>query len=44
MGSLTTKELKKKYSSRPVGGTEMGSLAERTGAGEVAASELGGST
>ena len=29
-GSLTTKELKKKYSSRPVGGEEMGSRVERT--------------
>ena len=29
-GSPTTKELKKKHSSRPVGGVEMGSWAERT--------------
>ena len=29
-GSLTTKELKKKHSSRPVGGEEMGSRVERT--------------
>ena len=29
-GSPTTKELKKKHSSRPVGGTETGSRAERT--------------
>ena len=29
-GSLTTKELKKKHSSRPVGGVEMGSWAKRT--------------
>ena len=29
-GSLTTKELKKKHSSRPVGGAETGSQVERT--------------
>ena len=29
-GSLTTKEIKKKHSSRPVGGTEMGSWVEMT--------------
>ena len=29
-GSLTTKKLKKKHSSRPVGGLEIGSQAERT--------------
>ena len=29
-GSLTTKAIKKKYSSRPLGGAETGSLAERT--------------
>ena len=29
-GSLTTKELKEKHSSRPVGGAEMGSQVERT--------------
>ena len=29
-GSLTTKEIKKKHSSRPVGGAETGSWAERT--------------
>ena len=29
-GSLTTKELKKKQSSRPVGGADMGSQVERT--------------
>ena len=29
-GSPTTKELKKKHSSRPVGGAEMGSRVERT--------------
>ena len=29
-GSLTTKEIKKKHSSRPVGGAETGSRAERT--------------
>ena len=29
-GSLTTKEIKKKHSSRPVGGAEMGSWVERT--------------
>ena len=29
-GSPTTKEIKKKHSSRPVGGAEMGSRAERT--------------
>ena len=28
-GNLTTKELKKKHSSRPVGDSEMGSRAER---------------
>ena len=30
-GSLTTKELRKTHSSRPVGGVEMGSWVERTG-------------
>ena len=39
-GSLTTKELKKKHSFRPVGGVEMGSWAERTPA-KVAAGGLG---
>ena len=34
-GTLTTKELKKKHSSRLVGGVEMGSWAERT-CGKVA--------
>ena len=29
-GSPTTKEIKKKHSSRPVGGAETGSWAERT--------------
>ena len=29
-GSLTTKELKKKHSSRPIGGAETGNQAERT--------------
>ena len=29
-GSLTTKKLKKKHSSRPVGGAETGSWVERT--------------
>ena len=29
-GSPTTKEIKKKHSSRPVGGAEMGSRMERT--------------
>ena len=29
-GSPTTKELKKKHSSRPIGGAETGSWAERT--------------
>ena len=29
-GSPTTKEIKKKHSSRPVGGVEMGSWVERT--------------
>ena len=29
-GSLTTKELKKKHSFRPVGGAEMGSREERS--------------
>ena len=47
--SLTTKELKKKHSPRPVGGAEMGSRAERThskaaagGPREVAAGREGG--
>ena len=49
-GSPTTKELKKKHSSRPVGGAETGSWGGedsqqgngwRTGAGEVAAGGLG---
>ena len=50
-GSLTTKELKKKHSSRPVGGAETGSQAEGThgkvAAGrprEAMACELGGPT
>ena len=42
-GSPTTKELKKKHSSRPVGGAETGSWAERT-CGKAAAGEPGGST
>ena len=37
--SLTTRELKKKHSFRPVGGAEMGSQAERI-QGEVAAGRL----
>ena len=37
--SLTTKELKKKHSSRPGGGAEMGSWAERTH-GKVAAARM----
>ena len=36
MGSLTTKELTKKHSTRQVGGAEMGSRAGRT-CGKVAA-------
>ena len=46
-GSLTTKELKKKHSSRLVGGVEMGSWPERTqgkvvaGPGEVVTSRQG---
>ena len=50
-GSLTTKELKKKHSSRPVGRVEMGIQAERTlgtvvasGPGEVVDCRLGGPT
>ena len=50
-GSLTTKELKKKHSSRPVGGAETGGRVERTPSkaaagrpGKVVAGELGGST
>ena len=50
-GSLTTKELKKKHSSRPVGGVEMGSWAKRTlaklaagGPGEMVACGLCGPT
>ena len=39
-GSLTTKELKKKHSSRPVGGAEMGSWAEKT-CSKAAAGRLG---
>ena len=39
-GSLTTKELKKKHSSRPVGGVEMGSRVERT-RGKVVAGRPG---
>ena len=35
-GSPTTKELKKKHSSRPVGEAEMGSQAERTQSNAVA--------
>ena len=42
-GSLTTKELKKKHSSRPVGGAEMGSQVERTH-GKAVAGGLGGPT
>ena len=51
--SLTTKELKKKYSSRLAGGTEMGSWGREdswqggvwtTGAGEAAAGRPGGLT
>ena len=38
-GSPTTKEIKKKYSSRPVGGVETGSRAERT-QGKVVAGGL----
>ena len=46
-GSLTTKDLKKKLSSRPVGGVEMGIGAGRTlreVAGEVVAGGDGGPT
>ena len=46
-GSLTTKELKKKYSPRPVGGAEMGSWGRnswKTEAGEVAAGRVGSPT
>ena len=52
-GSLTAKELKKKHSSIPVGGTEMGSWegedtgqggSLRTGVGEAAAYGAGGPT
>ena len=39
-GSLTTKELKKKHSSRLVGGMEMGSQVERT-LGKAVAGGLG---
>ena len=39
-GSLTTKELKKKHSSKPVGGVETGSRVERTGVGKAAAGGL----
>ena len=42
-GSPTTKELKKKHSSRLVGGLEMGSWAERT-QGKVVAGGLGSAT
>ena len=42
-GSPTTKELKKKHSSRPVGGAEMGSWVERT-CGKAEAGGLGGPT
>ena len=35
-GSLTTKEIKKKHSSRPVGGTQTGSQSERTHSKAVA--------
>ena len=42
-GSLTTKELKKKHSSRPVGGAEMGSRVERTH-GKVVAGGADGPT
>ena len=38
-GSLTTKKLKKKHSSRPVGGTEMESQVERM-CGKAAAGRL----
>ena len=38
-----TKELKKKRSSRPVGGAEMGGWVERT-SGKVGAGGLGGPT
>ena len=39
-GSPTTKELKKKYSSRTVGGEELGSQVERTRS-KAAAGKLG---
>ena len=39
-GSLTTKEFKKKHSSRPVGRAETGSQAERTH-GKAVAGEQG---
>ena len=39
-GNLTTKELKKKHSSRLVGGAETGSQVERT-CGEAVAGGLG---
>ena len=42
-GSPTTKELKKKHISRPVGGVEVTSWTERT-QGEVAAGGPGGPT
>ena len=41
--NLTAKEFKKKHSSRPVGGAEMGSWAERTH-GKAAAGRLGSPT
>ena len=48
-GSLTTKELKKKHSSRPVGGAEWAARVEKTcgkveagGMGEAAAGRAGG--
>ena len=52
-GSLTTKELKKKHSSRPVGGVETGSQGRedtwqdsgwRTWAGEMMAGRVGSPT
>ena len=43
-GSLTTKELKRKHSSRLVGGTEVGSQEERTHSKVLADCRLGGTT
>ena len=43
-GSLTTKELKKKHSSRLVGGMEMGSQGREDLEGEVAVGRVGGLT